>query len=215
MNLDSTQSLRQQYEMQALHEAEMLPDPVAQFGEWYAAAIRDHLPQYDAMTLATATPEGRPSARMVLLKGFDAQGFTFFTHYQSRKGQELARNPWAALVFWWYDQHRQVRIEGTVTPVPPQESDEYFRSRPRGSQIGAWASVQSEVLRGREPLQAQIVALEERFKGQEVLRPSAWGGFRLEPVQFEFWQGRDNRLHDRIIYELREDGTWAMGRLSP
>ena len=152
---------------------------------------------------------------MVLFKGFDAQGFTLFTHQQSRKRQELARNPWAALVFWWYDQHRQVRIEGTVTPVPPQESDEYFRSRPRGSQIGAWASVQSEWLRGREPLQAQIAALEERFKGQEVLRPPAWGGFRLEPVQFEFWQGRDNRLHDRIVYDQKETGVWQMSRLAP
>lgn len=215
MNLDPHQSLRRQYEMQALSEAEMLPDPVAQFGAWYAAASHDRLPQYDAMTLATATPEGRPSARMVLLKGFDAQGFTFFTHYQSRKGQELARNPWAALVFWWYDHHRQIRIEGTVSPVPPQESDEYFRTRPRGSQIGAWASVQSERLRGREPLQAQIAAMEERFKGQDVPRPPSWGGFRLEPVLFEFWQGRDNRLHDRIVYELQEDGNWAIGRLSP
>lgn len=213
MNLDPRQSLRRQYEMQALYEAKMLPNPVAQFGEWYAAAIRDHLPQYDAMTLATATVEGRPSARMVLLKGFDEGGFTFFTHYQSRKGQELARNPWAALVFWWYDHHRQVRIEGTISPVPPHESDEYFRTRPRGSQIGAWASVQSERLRG--PLQAQIEAMEERFRGQDVVRPPFWGGFRLEPVLFEFWQGRDNRLHDRIVYQLQENSTWLMGRLSP
>jgi pyridoxamine 5'-phosphate oxidase len=193
----------------------MSPDPLIQFGQWFAAATQDRLPQVEAMTLATATPDGRPSARMVLLKGFDERGFTFFTHYESRKGQELAQNPWAALVFWWYEHHRQVRLEGIVSPIPPDESDAYFRTRPRGSQIGAWASVQSEVIRGRETLDAQLQAIEAQFSQQEIPRPPFWGGFRLRPVLFEFWQGQTSRLHDRLSYRLQEPDQWLLERLSP
>lgn len=213
--MNRNRELRAHYEAQGLREAEVSADPLIQFGIWFAAATQDHLPQIEAMTLATATPDGRPSARMVLLKGFDEHGFTFFTHYESRKGQELARNPWAALVFWWYEHHRQVRIEGIVTPIPPDESDAYFRTRPRGSQVGAWASVQSEVIRGRETLDAQLQAIEDQFSQQEIPRPPFWGGFRLQPVLFEFWQGQTSRLHDRLSYRLQGPDQWLLERLSP
>jgi pyridoxamine 5'-phosphate oxidase len=172
--------------------------------------------QPDAMILATATPEGRPSARVVLLRGLDERGFVFFTNYESRKGQELAANPHAALVFFWDALERQVRVEGRVELASPAESDAYFQSRPRGSQVGAWASPQSEVLPNREALQRKVIEVEARFAGTAALpRPPNWGGFRLVPELFEFWQGQPSRLHDRLCYRRQPDETWLLERLAP
>lgn len=213
--MNHPRSLREKYEALGLRQEDMSPDPLGQFSAWFAAATNDNLPQVDAMTLATATPDGRPSARMVLLKGFDEHGFVFYTHYQSRKGQELTQNPYAALVFWWYEQHRQIRIEGVVSPITPEESDAYFRTRPRGSQIGAWASAQSQPIRGRDELNAEAQIFSTQFANQEIPRPPFWGGFRLQPHLFEFWQGQTSRLHDRLRYTLAPDGQWLLERLAP
>jgi pyridoxamine 5'-phosphate oxidase len=213
--MSSDRSLREKYEAQGLRQEDVSPDPLGQFAAWFAAATNDNLPQVDAMTLATATPDGRPSARMVLLIGFDERGFVFYTHYQSRKGEELARNPYAALAFWWYEHHRQVRIEGVVSPIAPAESDAYFRTRPRGSQIGAWVSAQSQPIRGRDDLETQAQVLVGQFLEQDIPRPPFWGGFRLQPHLFEFWQGQTNRLHDRLCYILNDQGQWVLTRLAP
>ena len=167
------------------------------------------------MTLATISPDGKPSARIVLLKDCDDRGFVFYTNYQSIKGQHLVKNPWAALVFLWVELERQVRIEGKVEKVPPSESDSYFRTRPRGSQLGAWVSDQSNVIANREVLERQLEALEQKYAGKEVPRPPHWGGFRVIPTEIEFWQGRPNRLHDRLRYRLTESGNWIRERLSP
>jgi pyridoxamine 5'-phosphate oxidase len=167
------------------------------------------------MTLATATRDGRPSARLVLLKGFDADGFVFFTNYQSRKGEELAENPYAALVFWWAELGRQVRIEGPVERVSDEESDEYFRTRPREARIGAVASDQSRVLPDRATLEARVANVEAELAGRDVPRPAHWGGYRVRPETFEFWQGRENRLHDRLRFRRASDGSWTVERLYP
>lgn len=196
-----------------LTKAEANSDPFALFGQWYAEA--EGLFQPNGMTLATVSAEGRPSARTVLLKGFDEQGFTFFTNYDSRKAQELAANEWAALLFWWREQYRQVRLEGTVQKVTTAESDDYFATRPRGSQIGAWASPQSQALTNRAELEAQIKEIEQRFANKEVPRPSNWGGYRLQPLLFEFWQGREDRLHDRLVYGRLTQATWSIERIAP
>jgi pyridoxamine 5'-phosphate oxidase len=208
-------ALRKEYMTQGLAERELDPDPFRQFAVWFDAALAAHLPEPNAMALATATPDGRPSARMVLLKGFDERGFVWYTNYESRKGGELAVNPRAALVFFWVELSRQVRIEGTVTVVSREESDTYFHSRPRGSQIGAAASHQSQVLPGREPLEARAAELEAEYADREIPRPPYWGGYRLAPTVLEFWQGRPNRLHDRLRYRRLEDGRWLIERLSP
>lgn len=200
--------------MQPLLETGMAADPIVQFLGWLAEARDADLFEYDAMTLATATPEGRPSARMVLLKGVDERGFAFFTNYESRKGRELTANPRAALVFFWNTLRRQVRIEGRVERVAPVESDAYFATRARGSQIAATASRQSAVLGNRNDLDERVAALEQEWEGQEVPRPPYWGGYRVVPESIEFWQNRRNRLHDRLIYR-REGGNWTMERLSP
>ena len=196
-----------------LVETEVSSDPFTLFGQWYADA--SDLFQPNGFTLATVSAQGRPSVRTVLLKEFDTKGFTFFTNYNSRKAQELIGNEWAALLFWWREQYRQVRIEGTVTKVSDMESDDYFATRPRGSQIGAWASPQSQVLASRPKLEAQVQELEQRFAGLEVPRPSNWGGYRLQPTLFEFWQGRDDRLHDRLQYGRLADDSWSIERLAP
>ncbi|MFN0035168.1 MAG: pyridoxamine 5'-phosphate oxidase [Saprospiraceae bacterium] len=207
--------LRQNYARQSLSETDVLPDPVAQFARWFEEAQASEIREPNAMTLATATPDGRPSARTVLLKNFDDQGFTFFTNYQSRKGANLAVNPWAALLFTWLDLERQIRIEGRVEKISEEESLAYFQSRPRSSQIGAWASPQSHAVAGRAALENRQKELEAAFANLEKL-PLApnWGGYRLQPDALEFWQGRPSRLHDRILYTRKEKG-WQIERLAP
>jgi pyridoxamine 5'-phosphate oxidase len=198
-----------------LHESEVEADPIVQFQKWFEQAVAAQAAYPEAMTLATATAEGKPSARIVLLKGVDERGFSFFTNYESRKGRELTQNPYASLAFWWSELERQVRIEGRVEKISAQESDEYFRTRPRGSQIGAWASAQSEVLPSREILEENVRVFEEKFGEGEIPRPQHWGGFRVIPHEVEFWQGRLNRLHDRMRYRMQTNGKWVVERLSP
>lgn len=207
--------LRVEYTQAGLTEADCDPDPFRQFTTWFNQAMAVGGAEANAATLATCGPGWRPSARIVLLKGVDGCGFTFFTNYESRKGRELAANPFAALVCFWAELQRQVRIEGKVEQVTPEESDAYHRSRPRGSQLGAWCSFQSEVIAGREVLEARLKELEEKIGGGEVPRPPRWGGYRVIPDVIEFWQGRPNRLHDRIRYRKTETGTWVRERLSP
>jgi pyridoxamine 5'-phosphate oxidase len=198
-----------------LNEADVDPDPFRQFRAWFAEAEATRLYQPDAMTLATATADGRPSARQVLLRGTDERGFTFFTNYDSRKAAELAANPRAALLLFWAELHRQVRVEGRVEAVSAEESEAYFATRPRGSQLGAWASPQSEVIAGREVLDRAMQEVTRRFEGRPVPRPPHWGGYRVVPETIEFWQGRENRLHDRLCYRRRPEGGWEVVRLAP
>ena len=211
----SVADLRKEYTRQGLLESDVDADPFVQFERWFSQALAAQLPEPNAMTLATATPEGRPSARTVLIKGVDARGFVFFTNYDSRKGRELAANPWAALVFYWAELERQVRVEGRIGQVDPEESDAYFASRPRGSQIGAWASHQSETLDGRETFEQRIEHFERAFEGREVPRPPRWGGFRVVPRNVEFWYGAQYRLHERWLYECDDSGEWSKRMLYP
>lgn len=202
-----------------LDERGVDPDPMAQFESWYAEALRADLARADAVALATACPDGAPSVRMVLLKGADPAGFVLFTNYESRKGRELAANPRAGLAFYWAELGRQVRVTGRVEPLAGEESDEYFATRPRDSQLAAWASRQSEVIESRAALDEEFARMAGRFEGTDVPRPPFWGGFRLEPEVVEFWSGRPNRMHDRIRYtrERAEGATprWRIERLSP
>lgn len=211
----SLADLRKEYMLQGLREADLDANPFAQFRTWFDQAVTAQLEEPNAMTLATATREGRPSARMVLLKGFDAQGFVFYTNYESRKARELAENPLAALVFFWVGLERQVRIEGRIEPVASHESDTYFASRPVGSQVGAWASHQSQVIPDRETLERRAQELSAQYAGQDIPRPPFWGGYRVVPETMEFWQGRPSRLHDRLRYRRLEDARWQIERLSP
>jgi pyridoxamine 5'-phosphate oxidase len=198
-----------------LSEAEVDPDPLRQFERWLADAEAAGIRAPEATALATATADGRPSVRMVLLKGADRRGFSFFTGYGSRKGRELAANPRAALLFSWDALGRQVRVEGRVERLPPEESDAYFAARPRESRLAAWASDQSEPIASRGELERAYAEAETRFAGGEVPRPPGWGGYLLRPERYELWQHRDSRLHDRLAYELAEDGAWLLQRLSP
>jgi pyridoxamine 5'-phosphate oxidase len=191
------------------------PDPIKQFEDWFQTAIDANLPLPESMSLATVNREGKPSARMVLLKRVDQSGFVFFTNYRSSKAQELETNATAALVFFWPQLERQVRVEGTVTKTSAEESREYFASRPRGSQIGAWASPQSQVISTRAELEQRQAELEELYRGREVDWPEYWGGFCVRPERIEFWKGRSDRLHDRLLYERQHDGTWSIKRLAP
>jgi pyridoxamine 5'-phosphate oxidase len=211
----SLADLRHEYMQRGLRESDLHADPFEQFRLWFEQAVDAEVLEPNAMTLATATPDGRPSARMVLLKGFGPEGFVFFTNYESRKGHELAANPRAALIVHWGALERQVRIEGTVTKTTPMESDTYFHSRPVGSQLGAAVSHQGEVIPGRSVLEERLRELEQRYVDQEVPRPDYWGGYRVTPEVIEFWQGRPNRLHDRLHYRRKEDGSWLVERLSP
>jgi pyridoxamine 5'-phosphate oxidase len=213
--LDHTARLRREYTRGGLKESDIDPNPIEQFRTWFDEALASNLHEPNAMTLATATPGGRPSARIVLLKGFDERGFVFYTNYEGRKGEELEANPYCALLFYWGGLERQVRIEGQVRPVPDKESDSYFAGRPRGSQLGAWASEQSRPVRGRGPLEKRLRELEVEYEGREVPRPPFWGGYRVEPQTIEFWQGRENRVHDRLVYRRSEDGGWRRERLQP
>jgi pyridoxamine 5'-phosphate oxidase len=212
--LDRVARLRKEYTRSGLKESDTSPDPVEQFRRWFDEALAADLHEPNAMTLATATPDGRPSARVVLLKGFDERGFVFYTNYEGRKGGELATNPRAAIVFYWGELQRQVRIEGRVSRTPDRESDAYFAGRPRGSQLGAWVSEQSRPVRDRGALEERLRELEVGYEGREVPRPPFWGGYRVEPETIEFWQGRENRLHDRLVYRYSE-GLWRRERLQP
>lgn len=196
-----------------LLETDVDPNPFVQFHHWFEEAFA-RITEANAMTLATASTEGAPSARMVLLKEFDERGFVFFTNYESRKGRELEANPVASLVFWWKELQRQVRIEGWVKKVESYESDRYFQSRPRGSRLGAWASPQSGIVSSREELDVRYREVESEYQGREIPRPPYWGGYRVVPKSIEFWQGRTNRLHDRLRYR-REEGDWILERLAP
>lgn len=198
-----------------LDEKSVDANPITLFQRWFDDAIASGSRLPDAMTLATATSDGKPSARMVLLKQVDDQGFVFYTNYRSSKAQELEENPHAALVFYWTQLDRQVRVEGSVTRVSPAESDEYFTTRPRESQIGALASPQSEVVESREVLEKSFRELDELYRDRPVDRPAHWGGYRLKPERIEFWQNRTGRLHDRILYELQADRSWTISRLAP
>ena len=207
-------ALRRDYALATLEERDVDPDPIRQFERWFADAAAARVPEPNAMTLSTATRDGVPSARIVLLKGVDANGFAFYTDYRSRKGAELAENPLAALTFLWKEIERQVRITGSVSRVSVEESEAYFRTRPPGSRLGAWASHQSAVLASREELEARVQDVAGRFPDGDVPLPPHWGGFRVTPDEIEFWQGRPRRLHDRLLYRGGEGG-WEISRLSP
>lgn len=207
--------IRKEYMQRGLHESEVGADPIRQFEAWFDAAREVTPLEPNAMALATVGADGRPSLRMVLLKGVDERGFVFYTNYESRKGRELVDTPWAALTFFWPEMERQIRIEGQVERVSDEESDTYFHSRPIGSQLSASASRQSEVIPGREPLEERVAELAARYQDREIPRPENWGGFRVIPDFIEFWQGRPSRLHDRLRYRLSADGSWIIERLSP
>ncbi|MBS1628126.1 MAG: pyridoxamine 5'-phosphate oxidase [Bacteroidetes bacterium] len=209
----SIADIRTDYKLQTLNEADIATNPFQQFTKWWNQAIDSKVLEVNAFTLATISKTGKPSARIVLLKGYDENGFVFFTNYNSRKSQELIENPYAAMVFFWNELERQVRIEGLVEKISHQESEEYFHSRPIGSQIGAWASPQSTVIPNREILEQNEIQYKNQF-GENIPKPPHWGGFIVKPILFEFWQGRSSRLHDRIQYTPQHN-NWKIERLAP
>jgi pyridoxamine 5'-phosphate oxidase len=213
--MSSIAEIRKEYSRATLDQTEVNKNPIVQFEKWFDEAITSKALEPNAMTLSTITEVGKPSARIVLLKGVESNRFLFYTNYQSQKGKELDANPACALTFFWPELERQVRIEGVCTRVDEATSDTYFKSRPRGSQLGAWASPQSTLIKNRELLEARVKELEKRFEGKEMLpKPKQWGGYAVEPLEIEFWQGRQSRLHDRIVY-YKTDGNWTIHRLAP
>lgn len=207
--------LRKEYAKASLDVSTVNANPVRQFETWFEEALQAEVPEANAMNLATINESGRPSSRVVLLKGVEDSTFIFYTNYQSSKGKELEKNPACALTFYWSELERQVRIEGLASKVTAEMSDEYFKSRPRGSQIGAWASPQSSLIKDRSLLDERVKQLEKRFEGADSIpRPNQWGGYKIEPFLLEFWQGRPGRLHDRIQY-VKIDGSWKIYRLAP
>jgi pyridoxamine 5'-phosphate oxidase len=207
--------IRTDYKQQSFSETDAMADPFSQFEKWWNEAVASGAEEINAMTLATASADGMPDARIVLLKGFDEKGFIFFTNYHSVKGQELLANPRACLVFFWKELERQVRISGLAVQVSDKENDDYFKSRPEGSRIGAWASPQSETIESRDWLEMNEKKIQEQFFNGKIDRPPHWGGYRVKPTRIEFWQGRPNRLHDRILYRLAKNGNWTTERLAP
>ncbi|MEO7166129.1 MAG: pyridoxamine 5'-phosphate oxidase [Spartobacteria bacterium] len=208
--------LRREYETQGLRRADLHHDPIEQFGTWFSTAVNSALPDANAISLATAAPDGTPSVRIVLLKGFDQRGFVFFTNYESGKGRELEANPQAAFAVYWVQLERQIRVAGRAEKTSREESQAYFHARPRGSQLGAWVSHQSEVIDARRILEARHAEMTERFADEkEIELPPHWGGYRIVPTTIEFWQGRANRLHDRFRYTRQKDESWTLERLAP
>ncbi len=206
---------RYEHAGRGLRRSDLNPDPIKQFANWFTAAIEARIGDVNAMSLATAGQDGRPSVRIVLLKTFDQDGFVFFTNYESEKGKQLEANPYAALAFYWIELDRQIRVSGKVKKTSRQESQSYFQSRPVGSQLSAWASRQSEVLDGRRVIDARLAEMTERFGNKRISLPPHWGGYRLKPDRMEFWQGRPNRLHDRFRYTREGSGGWLIERLAP
>lgn len=210
----SIANIRKEYSLKTLNEAEVFANPMQQFEKWWQEAIESKIEEVNAMTLATSTLEGKPSARIVLLKGIETNGFVFFTNYHSHKGKQIEENPFVSLVFYWKELERQVRVEGSISMVSAAESDAYFSSRPAGSRIGAWASPQSRVIASREVIEENVTELEKSFANKEIDRPPHWGGYIVKPNLIEFWQGRNSRLHDRIQYTYA-DSAWKIERLAP
>jgi pyridoxamine 5'-phosphate oxidase len=206
---------RHEYIGEGLRRRDLDPDPIKQFDVWFTAAAKAGIHDANAMALATATLDGKPSARVVLLKDFDESGFVFYTNYASEKGRQLEENPRAALVLYWMEVERQIRIEGTLEKTSREESEQYFHTRPAGAQLGAWASRQSEVIDARRVLNARLEEMTQRFAQGEIPLPPHWGGYRLKPERIEFWQGRPDRLHDRFRYVRQKDGSWQIDRLAP
>ncbi len=213
--MENIADIRKDYQLQSLSEAEVAANPVQQFGKWWQDAVNSKIDEVNAMTLATVDAHGIPAARIVLLKGYDDNGFIFFTNYNSNKGNEIAANANACLVFFWKELERQVRITGTAEKITAEESIAYFNSRPDGSKIGAWASPQSLAVAGKAWLKETFDYYRERFKHGEIPKPPHWGGYRIKPFKVEFWQGRPSRMHDRILYTLQADGNWGIERLAP
>ncbi len=207
--------LRKDYDLAGLVEKDMAKDPFRQFDKWFQEAQAAKLPEPNAMVCSLASRDGKPSSRIVLLKGIDGRGFVFFTNYESRKGRELGENPRASLLFPWIALERQVIVEGAAAKIPAEEADAYFHSRPRANQLGAWASQQSSIVTSRAVLEESLKQLEQKYAGQEVPMPPHWGGYRVSPETVEFWQGRRSRLHDRLRYRRDTKGDWIIERLAP